>query len=723
MYMQSFIYSREKRNWIASTLSIFTHDDFATGTRSLLALSIVFWVHWLANWQNELLPVLLGVIASALTETDDHWLARMRYHLIAMCTFSFIALAVWLSLPWPSVLALVIACSAFILTMLGAIGERYRAIAFGALVLLLYCALSSHESSELGLSSIPLIVCGAMWYGVCSIVWFAFLPQQPVQARLSKLYALLGEYLRLKAQLLEPIREIDQAERRMALVIQNGKVVKALNSTKESLLSRIRASNNPPWLKLALHQYLVAQDIHERTSSSHEDYAVLANTFFHSDVLYRCQRILILFGKQALTYSSVIQSKTLPIHQGATKRAIEDLNSAISNIEKNNTDNGALQAVYAVRNNLVAMASTFASVFTSNEPTNNQSLHDREAANFREAWVRIKNNLNLRSPLFRHALRLSCSLTIGFAVMRVMHDPLGYWILLTILFVSQQQYAATHSRLIQRTIGTAVGLALGWALTQLFSAVLLQSAGIVILGAVFFGTRHNRYTLATTAITALLVVIFHQIGLRQELFPARLWDTLIGCAIAGIAAWLVLPNWQWRLWPNLASTSLKANANYLREIMNHYAMGEAENLAYRLARRDAHNADAALSNSFAAMKKEPKGVRINQLYKGNFLLSSHTLLNYLSALGAHRNMRSESQISQEILATANVVYSTLNALAKTIDHKNDSQSILITDGALKEYKEINQLATNFQSSAQDRLIKHQLNLCIQILPTLAEQIK
>ena len=249
--MQTIVFSFKKRDWITSTLSAFNRDDFATGTRALFALSIVFWVHWLANWQNELLPVLLGVIASALTETDDHWTARIRYHLIAMCAFLFIALAVWLSLPWPELLAFVIACSAFVLTMLGAIGERYRAIAFGALVFLLYSALSSHESSELGLNSIPLILGGAMWYGVCSILWFAALPQQPVHARLSKLYALLGEYLRLKAQLLEPIREIDQAERRMALVIQNGKVVKALNSTKESLLSRIRASKNPDWLKLA----------------------------------------------------------------------------------------------------------------------------------------------------------------------------------------------------------------------------------------------------------------------------------------------------------------------------------------------------------------------------------------------------------------------------------------------------------------------------------------
>jgi YccS/YhfK family integral membrane protein len=713
----------KEREWIIKTLAVLNRDGFTVGVRAFLALSIVFLIHWLVNWQSEMLPVMLGVIASALTETDDHWHARLRSQLIAITTFSVVSLAVWFSLPWPALLAVVITVSAFALTLMGAMGERYRAISFGALVLVLYTALSAHSSRDLASASIPLLLIGAIWYGFISVIWFALLPQQPVNIRLAKLYALLGEYLQLKAKLLEPIREVDQTEQRMALILHNGRVVNALNSTKASLLSRMQPGKDSEWLKLALHQYLVAQDIHERTSSSHEEYEVLAKVFFHSDVLYRCQRVLILLGKQALAFSNSIQSGSKPIHHGVTKRAIEDLNSAIKNIEQDKDTKGQLNALIAVRDNLTSMASVMSQVFIAPKIDLNQDLLDREPTNFSQAWLRIKRNVTLDSPLFRHSLRLSCSLLIGFCIMQIMHDHLGYWILLTIVFVSQQQYAATHRRLVQRALGTAQGLAIGWAMTRLFDATFAQSALIVILGAVFFGTRHTRYILATAAITALLVVSFHQIGLQQELFPARLWDTLIGCAIAGMAAWLVIPNWQWRLWPQLAATTLSSQANYLEEIIHQYQLGKQEHLTYRFVRRDAHNADAALSNSYSAMLKEPQNVQHQVNEHGEFLIASHTLLNYLSALGAHRNEWNKQPISNVLLNASQQLHTLLKSLAIAVEHSKriDLQSLFDLMNTL-QIKLIELEKNSTHTNNVDQLLNKQLELCLSVLPNIAKQI-
>ena len=59
-------------------------------------------------------------------------------------------------------------------------------------------------------------------------------------------------------------------------------------------------------------------------------------------------------------------------------------------------------------------------------------------------------------------------------------------------------------------------------------------------------------------------------------------------------------------------------------------------LAYRLARRNAHNADAALSTTLANMLMEPGHFRKEADVGFRFLVLSHTLLSYLSGLGAHR---------------------------------------------------------------------------------------
>jgi uncharacterized membrane protein YccC len=70
--------------------------------------------------------------------------------------------------------------------------------------------------------------------------------------------------------------------------------------------------------------------------------------------------------------------------------------------------------------------------------------------------------------------------------------------------------------------------------------------------------------------------------------------------------------------------------------MAQYQSGKRDDLAYRTARRNAHNADAALSTALTSMFQEPGFVQGQGDGALRFLLLSHTLLNYLSGLGAHR---------------------------------------------------------------------------------------
>ena len=506
--------------WKLSWQRARNHEGVTRGARALVALAAVLAYGWWADWRAELMPVLLGVIASALTETDDSWRGRLRAQCLALACFGLMAGAVWAAVSWPWVLMGVMALLAFGITMLGALSERYRAIAFGSLILFIYAGLAAHSSRAGAGDAIPRMLAGAAWYGVVSVLWHAVLPRAPVRYRLAKLYAMLGEYLRLKALLLEPVRDVDLERRRMALALHNGRVVDALNATKESLISRMGRGTPPLWLQTAMHQYLAAQDVHERVSSSHEHYDLLAQSFFHSDVLYRCQRVLTLLGEQALKLSVAIEAQTVPQHWGVTARAIEDMQAAVAHLASQPQSVGAasspaqsraLRSLQALADNLTALAGVFAGALAlpahTAEAAVDYALFDREPRSLRDAWARLRSHWQLQSPWLRHSLRLSLSLMVGFALMQATADPHGYWILLTIVFVSQPQYAATQTRLMERAKGTAMGLALGWAVIQLFPGELVQAALLVLGGAVFFGVRHTRYTLATAAVTTLLLLI------------------------------------------------------------------------------------------------------------------------------------------------------------------------------------------------------------------------
>lgn len=701
------------------------HEGYTRGARALVALTCVLIFDWLSQRQGELMPVLLGVIASALTETDDNWQGRLRAQLITMVAFTLVALAVWLTLPWPALLLAVLLLSAFTLTMLGALGERYRAIAFGAMVLFIYSALAAQTGHSQVSTSTPLMLAGAVWYGLVSVLWSAVMPQAPVRHRLSKLYALLGQYLHLKAQLLEPVREVDLAQRRMALVLHNARVVDALNVTKESLFSRLSQSQPPSWLLMSMQQYLAAQDIHERASSSHEDYQVLSTAFFHSDALYRCQRVLTLLGEQAFRLAIAIRTKTVLEHHGATARSIEDLHAAIQHLGGLPSAHRSLPALNALSNNLTAMARVFAGALKPVDPVDgnvDQSLANHQPSTLREAWTRIRLQLKARSPLFRHAIRLVVSLAVGFCIMLATNDPHGYWILLTILFVSQQQYAATLTRLMQRIMGTVLGLTLGWALIQLFPTLMMQSVLIVLLGAVFFGSRHTRYLLATVAVSALLLLSFHQMGMGQGVIPTRLLDTVVGSVIAGLAAWLVLPNWQLRQWPSLAARALRTQAIYLHEILAQYQAptGKQDNLSYRLARRNAHNADAALSSAYSAMLKEPsRGGSAQKEASGRFLIYSHTLLNYISAIGAHRDELVLGHVDAGLLASAATLQRQLGVLALALERPQDASPEALEKDLLPQFAD-DQEPSEF--GAMQRFLQTQLQLALRLMPYLFEQM-
>jgi uncharacterized membrane protein (TIGR01666 family) len=306
--------------------------------------------------------------------------------------------------------------------------------------------------------------------------------------------------------------------------------------------------------------------------------------------------------------------------------------------------------------------------------------------------------------------------------MRATNDPHGYWILLTILFVSQQQYAATLTRLVQRTTGTVLGLTLGWALIQLFPTPMMQSALIVLLGALFFGSRHTRYLLATVAVSALLLLSFHQMGMGQGVIPTRLFDTVVGSVIAGLAAWLVLPNWQLRQWPGLAARALRTQARYLHEILDQYQAdaGKQDNLGYRLARRNAHNADAALSSAYSAMLKEPsRGGSAQKEASGRFLIFSHTLLNYISAIGAHRDELERGHIDASLLATSDTLQRQLDALALALERPQDVSS----DSLMKDVPpQVADAQDPSDFGAMQRLLQTQLLLALRLVPYLTEQV-
>jgi len=695
-------------------------DKFGYSLRVLIALAGSMSLSWYLAQPAMAIPLFLGVIASALAETDDSWLGRLSALLVTLLCFSIAAVSVQLLFPFPLLFALGMAAAAFSLVMLGALGERYATIAQATLILSIYSMIAADQRGGEALHPWRdplLLLAGATWYGLLSVLWNALFAHQPVQQSLARLYRELGRYYKLKAALFEPVRQLDVEERRLQLAQQNGRVVSALNVTKETLLHRL--GNGRPGVKIShyLKLYFLAQDLHERVSSSHYPYQELAEAFFHSDVLFRCGRLLRLQGVACVDLANAVQLRQPFRYSEANAQALADLESSLEHLrmQSNPAWRGLLRSLRALSGNLATMQRQLSTATNPDalEGEQDSSLLDRQPQSLRDAFNRIRLQLTPTSLLFRHALRMSLALLCGYAVLHTIHPEQGYWVLLTTVFVCQPNYGATRIKLVQRVTGTALGLAVGWALFDLFPSQQVQALFAVIAGVVFFATRSSRYTLATAAITLLVLFCFNQVGDGYGLFWPRLVDTLLGSLIAAAAVLFVLPDWQGRRLNQVVANTLARSADYLRQIMAQYESGKRDDLAYRLARRNAHNADAALSTTLSNMLLEPGHFRKDAETGFRFLILSHTLLNYLSGLGAHRESLPADARDDMLESAAQQLARSLDELAYGLQH----------DQPVAVYSEAEEaLAQQLEQTSEDiddshRLLQTQLGLiCRQLAP-------
>jgi YccS/YhfK family integral membrane protein len=702
---------------------LWAHEKASYGLRVLIALGVAMAACWSSDRLAALPAIFLGIIASAIAETDDNWLGRSKSVLLSLLCFAIASVGVVWLFPQPWAFAAGLALTTFLLTLLGALGERYASIAQATVALSIYTMIGLDQHHIAGGDPTQawwgsaLLLLGAVWYGLLSILWTLLFANRPVRERLARLFVVLGSYLRLKGDLFEPVRESDLQARRLALAEQNAQVVEALNAAKAAILSRFGRSGRPGVQSgLYFRLYYLAQELHERASSSHYPYEQLTDAFFHSDVLYRCRRLLDLQGHACAALGEALRLRQPFDYGDATRRATEDLRQSLDWLHGHAEPRQArlLGALELLAGNLQRVEQRLSESSLSDTPLDqiDTRLRDSSPHTLREMGRRLVAQFTPGSVLFRHGLRMAVALVAGYVLMRLLHADHGYWILLTTAFVCRPNYGATRLRLVQRIVGTLVGLGLTWALMQLFSGVELQLLIALVAALLFFVTRTDRYLVATAAITVMSLLCFNVLGNGFVLIWPRLVDTLAGCAIAAAASFLILPDWQGRRLHVVIATVLDSAARYLQQVLSQYRDGARDDLPYRIARRDMHNADAALSVALSNMLREPGYVRRNLDAGFRFLALSNTLLGYLSALGAHREKIVVDPVAEQ---AGQYLHEALQAIAAALAQRQPLPPADI-EGEAARAVALEDLG--HEVLPKQRLLRTQLALMLHQLPAL-----
>ncbi|UPG93330.1 YccS family putative transporter [Luteibacter aegosomatissinici] len=638
-------------------------DRFADVIRVLLALGgITAWCT-LRGPADAIVPALLGAIACALAETDDAWRGRLRGLVVTLICFALAATAVKTTIGTPVVFALLLPLGTFLLVMLGAASGRYATIATATLILAVYTMIASDAAGGRGAEGTLALVAGAAWYGVLSLLWSALAPQRAVRHALARLFESLAGLIDAKAAQFEPVRGLDHDALALAFSRRNQGTVLALTEARVALIDRIGRRQPRGRSASRLAMFFVAQDIHERITSSHYPYDDLAQALYHSDLMFRFGRLLRLQAQacreraDAIRRSAPLRSIALPA------AALDDLRDAMAFHQQTRGAGTALDdALAALLKNMESLQALIADEGSLREDSD-IALQGNEPSSLRDALRRVRLRLNRRSMHFRHAMRLAIGMLGGYLVMLALHPLHGYWILLTTLFVCQPGYGATRRRFVQRIVGTTTGLVLGWALLRALPGGDWRLPVLVATGAAFFAFRLRRYTLATGAITLFVLLCFDRVGAGYDAIGPRLLDTLLGALVAALVIRYVLPDWRVRRLDDLVADALLAYGRYLEQIAAQYASGRDDDLAYRIARRDAHAAQAVVAGNVAELLGEPghspgQGERALRL-----LTALQAALSHLSTLGTHREVIAPAEASAVDAAARRIAFG-FNTLAE-----------------------------------------------------------
>ncbi|HIF9420458.1 TPA: YccS family putative transporter [Photobacterium damselae] len=683
--------------------------------RVLIAMIGVVFPCWYLNATSEVTPLILGIIAAALAETDDNLTGRLKALATTLICFLVASVSIEVLFDYPILFALGLFSSTFGFIMLGAMGPRYASIAFASLLLAVYTMLGADSSVNLWYQPM-LLLGGAFWYGLLSLTWHILWPNQPVQQNLAHVFSQLATYLDSKSQLFEPIADLQPQPLRLDAAHNNAKVVAALNGAKATLLHRARRGQPHTTGDRFLKIYFMAQDIHERVSSSHYRYQDLAATFQRSDVLFRFQRLL---RAQAMACRDI--AKALAIgkpyqHLEITEKTLDELRESINYLKAQNNPQWRLlltQLDYLF-SNLATVERQLANISNPDATvTDETELADNEAHSIPDLWRRITSQLNPQSLLFRHALRMAIALTVGYGCIQFLHLERGYWILLTTLFVCQPNYSATRQKLVQRVIGTLGGLLAGIPLLYLFPGQEGQLVLMILAGVLFFAFRMVRYDLATAFITLLVLFCFNQLGEGFAVILPRLGDTLLGCFLAVIAVSYILPDWESHRLHKVMANSINANREYLGQIIAQYRLGKRDCLNYRVARRNAHNTDAQLSTAISNMLAEPGRYRMATNESFRFLTLNHAMLSYISALGAHRTQLEDNETYHLVSQAYRSINEHLESLTLQLE-QNKPMAMPETDSALEQ--SLSQWRDDDCEST--KMVLQQLHLIQRMLPEL-----
>ncbi|MGW2644218.1 FUSC family protein [Streptomyces sp. NPDC001393] len=168
--------------------------------------------------------------------------------------------------------------------------------------------------------------------------------------------------------------------------------------------------------------------------------------------------------------------------------------------------------------------------------------------------ARAARNVVLSANSWRYGLRLAVCIGIAQALVSLIPVPRSYWVALTITFVLKPDFGSVFSRALLRALGTVAGLVIAAVVLAEVPLGWWDVLAMLLLAPLIPALTPRGYGYQTAAITPVILLLSDILNHQgTALLLPRLTDSLLGCAIALTAGYLLWPeSWRTRVGDRLA---------------------------------------------------------------------------------------------------------------------------------------------------------------------------
>jgi len=462
----------------------------------------------------------------------------------------------------------------FVLSLIVVYGNRWPQISFATLFMMIM-TLEEHFTPTQALVNASWILLGGLWYTYWSTFVSRWMRHRIEQQALAESVFACADYLLARAAFYDLDNDLDECYRN--LVDKQISTVERQDAARDIVLRNLptlKRGKLEPRRAMLYNLFINTVDLHELFVGAQTDYTLVRSTFGGSDLLVFYRDLIRKAAEDLEEIGLAVLQNQAPRKRVNVKAELRAIEYEIELMRKRALPAQNPEAYSAVSANFRRIWSATRLIdkmrrsLTTEPGATETELRIDEALNRfvssrRVPFGQIFSNLTMASPSFRHALRVTIAVAIGFWLGRLLPLTNAYWIVMTTVIILKPGYSLTKQRNGQRIIGTLIGCAASIALIIFVKEPHILMVVMFASMVMSYSLLLFNYTASVVFTSSYVLLMFHLLAPgSMRIIGERAIDTVVGCAIA-IAASHLFPYWEYRLMGKLVNNMISATRQYL----------------------------------------------------------------------------------------------------------------------------------------------------------------